>query len=278
MNQNSAGRRIAFIGCGNMGSALMGGLIRSGYPRELVSAADQDPVKTARIATELGIHVFQDNAEAARNADALVLAVKPQVIAEVLSRLTDDLDGMGGRLIISMAAGVTLNRIGELTRGHRRIVRLMPNTPALVGCGVTGMFAAPEVSDEEKEFAGSVLKAVGETVWVSREEDMNTVTAASGSAPAYFFLLMQYMIECACAMGLTPEQARILVTRSAQGSAELALQRADVSLETLRAQVTSKGGTTHAAVTAFEEADLKKAVFSAMEACVARAKEMEKLF
>ena len=271
-------RKITFIGGGNMGHALASGIIGSGYPRELVAVADQDAQKLQQIGSELAVKTYTDNAQAAENADVLVLAVKPQVIAEMLKKLTADLGGIGNRLIISMAAGVTVGRIRELTSGHGRIVRLMPNTPALIGQGVTGMFASDEVSAEEKNFADSVLKAVGKTVWVDKEEDMNTVTAVSGSSPAYFFLFMQYMMERAVELGLTMEQARTLVAQAAVGSAQLVSLKPDVSLETLRAQVTSKGGTTHAAITPFEAADLKKAVSQAMDACIARAKEMEKLF
>ena len=271
-------RRITFIGGGNMGRALVSGIIGSGYPGELVTVADSDSEKLKKLEEDLKISVTTDNVAAASGADVLVLAVKPQVIADRLKSLTAGLGSIGNRLIISMAAGVTINRITELTSGHRRIVRLMPNTPALIGKGVTGMFASPEVSAEEKEFADSVLKAVGQRVWVNTEEDMNTVTAASGSSPAYFFLFMQYMIEHSIELGLTAEQAYTLVTQSALGAAELVHRSPGVSLETLRAQVTSKGGTTHAAVTAFEENNLKNAVNSAMDACITRAKEMEKLF
>ncbi len=271
-------RKITFIGGGNMGRALVSGLIGSGYPKDLVTVADQDSDKLKRLEAELGVNVTTDNTSAASQASVLVLAVKPQVIADMLKTLTSGLGGIGDRLIISMAAGVTINRIKELTGGHDRIVRLMPNTPALIGKGVTGMFASSSVSADEKEFADSILKAVGQRVWVEREEDMNTVTAASGSSPAYFFLFMQYMIEHSIELGLTPEQAYTLVTQSALGAAELAVRSPGVSLETLRAQVTSKGGTTHAAVTAFEEKNLKNAVDEAMDACIRRAKEMEKLF
>ena len=154
----------------------------------------------------------------------------------------------------------------------------MPNTPALIGYGVTGTFAAPDVNAEEKEFTNRILTAVGKVVWVEKESDINTVTAASGSSPAYFFLFMQYLIEHTKEMGLSEEQARTLVVETALGAAQMAIKNADVSLEMLRAQVTSKGGTTFAAISKFEELNLKDSVSAAMDACVARAEEMQKLF
>lgn len=271
-------KKIAFIGGGNMGRALVKGLVSSGYPADLVTVADLGADKLEAIAADFGVRVTQSNAEAASWADSLVLAVKPQVMAEALGKLTQDIGSYGDKTIISLAAGVSVARLSGLMNGHSRIVRLMPNTPALIGEGATGAFASAGVSESEKQFVSGILNAVGKSVWVEKEEDINAVTAASGSAPAYFFLLMQYMTEKAVEMGLSKEAASTLISQTALGSAKMVLANPDTPLETLRAQVTSKGGTTFAAITSFEQANLKKAVSDAMDACSARASEMQSLF
>ena len=250
--------KIAFIGGGNMARSLISGLIKAGYDSNLISVSNRSEGKLIALNKDFGIKTSLDNYEIAKDADVIVLAVKPQFMAEMLNQLTAKINNYGNRLIISLAAGVTVERLTSLLNGHKKIVRLMPNTPALIGYGVTGTFAAPDVNAEEKEFT--------------------TVTAASGSSPAYFFLFMQYLIEHTKEMGLSEEQARTLVVETALGAAQMAIKNADVSLETLRAQVTSKGGTTFAAISKFEELNLKDSVSAAMDACVARAEEMQKLF
>ena len=270
--------KIAFIGGGNMARSLISGLIKAGYDSNLISVSNRSEGKLIALNKDFGIKTSLDNYEIAKDADVIVLAVKPQFMAEMLNQLTAKINNYGNRLIISLAAGVTVERLTGLLNGHKKIVRLMPNTPALIGYGVTGTFAAPDVNAEEKEFTNRILTAVGKVVWVEKESDINTVTAASGSSPAYFFLFMQYLIEHTKEMGLSEEQARTLVVETALGAAQMAIKNADVSLEMLRAQVTSKGGTTFAAISKFEELNLKDSVSAAMDACVARAEEMQKLF
>lgn len=270
--------KIAFIGGGNMARSLISGLIKAGYDSNLISVSNRSEGKLIALNKDFGIKTSLDNYEIAKDADVIVLAVKPQFMAEMLNQLTAKINNYGNRLIISLAAGVTVERLTGLLNGHKKIVRLMPNTPALIGYGVTGTFAAPDVNAEEKEFTNRILTAVGKVVWVEKESDINTVTAASGSSPAYFFLFMQYLIEHTKEMGLSEDQARTLVVETALGAAQMAIKNADVSLETLRAQVTSKGGTTFAAISKFEELNLKDSVSAAMDACVARAEEMQKLF
>ena len=270
--------KIAFIGGGNMARSLISGLIKAGYDRNLISVSNRSEGKLIALNKDFGIKTSLDNYEIAKDADVIVLAVKPQFMAEMLNQLTAKINDYEKRLIISLAAGVTVERLTGLLNGHKKIVRLMPNTPALIGYGVTGTFAAPDVNAEEKDFTNRILTAVGKVVWVENESDINTVTAASGSSPAYFFLFMQYLIEHTKEMGLSEEQARTLVVETALGAAQMAIKNADVSLEMLRAQVTSKGGTTFAAISKFEELNLKDSVSAAMDACVARAEEMQKLF
>jgi pyrroline-5-carboxylate reductase len=261
-----------------MAISLISGLIKAGYDSNLISVSNRSEGKLIALNKDFGIKTSLDNYEIAKDADVIVLAVKPQFMAEMLNQLTAKINDYGNRLIISLAAGVTVERLTGLLNGHKKIVRLMPNTPALIGYGVTGTFAAPDVNAEEKEFTNRILTAVGKVVWVEKESDINTVTAASGSSPAYFFLFMQYLIEHTKEMGLSEEQSRTLVVETALGAAQMAIKNAGVSLETLRAQVTSKGGTTFAAITKFEELNLKDSVSAAMDACVARAEEMQKLF
>lgn len=270
--------KISFIGGGNMARSLISGLIKAGYKKELISVSNRSEGKLIALKEDFGINTSLDNYEVAKNAELIILAVKPQFMAEMLNKLTDQIKDYHNKLIISLAAGVTVQRLESLLNGHNKIVRLMPNTPALIGYGVTGAYATNQVSEEEKNFTHQILSAVGKVVWVENENAINTVTAASGSSPAYFFLFMQYMIEHSKALGLTEEQAKTLVIETALGAAQMALKNPDVSLETLRAQVTSKGGTTFAAISKFEELNLKSAVVQAMDACIARAEEMQKLF
>jgi len=271
-------RTIAFIGAGNMARSLISGLINAGYPAGQLWATDPDADKCGQLAAEFGIHTTSDNAEAARAAKVVVLAVKPQFMADMLAALNASVGDFGGRLIISIAAGVRVERIQTLLGGHGRIVRTMPNTPSLIGLGMTGLYAAPAVDEADRAFAAAMLQAVGETVWVDNEAAINGVTAASGSGPAYFFLFMQVMAEEAERMGFSPEQARLLVQQTALGAAQMVAANPQLDLATLRAQVTSKGGTTAEAIRTFEEQDLAGLVARAMQAAVRRAEEMEQMF
>ncbi len=261
-----------------MARALIGGLISSGYPQNLITVANPGLEKLQALKNDFGVAVSQDNAAAVKDAQIVILAVKPQVMAQVLEQLHQDPGIFDNKLIISLAAGVTTQRLANLMGGHGKIIRLMPNTPALIGQGATGMYATSEVNDEEREFAQDMLHAVGSAVWVRKEADINAVTAVSGSSPAYFFLFLEYLVNHGVEMGLSQEQSRELALQTALGAAKLALQKSDISLQELRAQVTSKGGTTFAAITKFQELDFKGMVDAAMDACRNRAEEMEKLF
>ena len=271
-------RKIAFIGGGNMARSLISGLINAGHPAHLIHVTDLDQDKLTELAEQFGIQAGMDNALAAQQADVLVLAVKPQYMAEMLTALTATLGDYLHKLVISIAAGISVTRLSELLGGHGNIVRTMPNTPALIGLGMTGLFAAPNVSLADCDFAEQMLQAVGKTVWVGDEAGINSVIAASGSAPAYFFLFMQLIAEEAERMGFSAEQARLLVQQTALGSAQMVVDNPHLDLETLRAQVTSKGGTTAEAIRSFEEKGLAQLVSQAMQAAVQRAEEMEQLF
>jgi len=271
-------RNIAFIGAGNMARSLISGLISAGFPSDKIHATDIDELKAQELGQEFGITGSTDNITAVKHADVIVLAVKPQFMAEMLTQLAPAIGDFGNKLVISIAAGVSVARLQTLMNDHKNIVRCMPNTPSLIGIGMTGLFAPTAVSASDRQFAQEMLQAVGKTLWVAEEADINAVIAASGSGPAYFFLFMQYMVEEAQRMGFSVEAARQLVQETALGAAQMVIANPDTELATLRAQVTSKGGTTAAAIHSFEENKLTELVSAAMQAAQHRAEEMETLF
>lgn len=271
-------RTLAFIGAGNMSRSIIAGLIQAGYPAERITAANPSRPKLDELADQFGIRITQNNAEAAREAEVIVLAVKPQLMAAMLEALVAELGSLAGKLLISIAAGIKVERLQEMAGGHSRIIRTMPNTPSLLGLGMTGLYAPSGIEQADRDFAEQMMQAVGKTLWVAQESGINGVIAAAGSAPAYFFLFMQGIAEEAEAMGFTPEQARLLVQQTALGAAAMVEQNPELSLQALREQVTSKGGTTAEAVKTFQEQGLKPLTARAMQAAVTRAAEMETLF
>ena len=271
-------RTLAFIGAGNMSRSIIAGLIQAGYPAGRIIAANPSRPKLDELADQFGIRITQNNAEAAREADVIVLAVKPQLMAAMLEALVAELGSLAGKLLISIAAGIKVERLQEMAGGHARIIRTMPNTPSLLGLGMTGLYAPTGINQADRDFAEQMMQAVGKTLWVAQESGINGVIAAAGSAPAYFFLFMQGIAEEAEAMGFSPEQARLLVQQTALGAAAMVEQNPELSLQALREQVTSKGGTTAEAVKTFQEQGLKPLTARAMQAAVTRAAEMETLF
>ena len=271
-------RTLAFIGAGNMSRSIIAGLIQAGYPAERITAANPSRPKLDELADQFGIRITQNNAEAAREAEVIVLAVKPQLMAAMLEALVAELGSLAGKLLISIAAGIKVERLQEMAGGHSRIIRTMPNTPSLLGLGMTGLYAPTGIEQADRDFAEQMMQAVGKTLWVAQESGINGVIAAAGSAPAYFFLFMQGIAEEAEAMGFSPEQARLLVQQTALGAAAMVEQNPELSLQALREQVTSKGGTTAEAVKTFQEQGLKPLTSRAMQAAVTRAAEMETLF
>ena len=271
-------RILAFIGAGNMSRSIIAGLVQAGYPADRIIAANPSRPKLDALANDYGIRITQDNAEAARAAEVIVLAVKPQLMAAMLSALVAQLGTLEGKLLISIAAGIKVARLAEMAGGHGRIIRTMPNTPSLLGLGMTGLYAPPGIEQADRALAEQMMQAVGKTLWVEQESAINGVIAAAGSAPAYFFLFMQAIAEEAEAMGFSPEQARLLVQQTALGAAAMVEQNPELSLQTLREQVTSKGGTTAEAIKTFQQQGLMPLTAHAMQAAVARASEMETLF
>lgn len=269
-------RKIAFIGSGNMAEAIISGLIASGYPAQNVIAADPGQERLDYLKNSYQLQTTSDNIAAAQQADVVVLSVKPQLMATVCEPM--QAVDWSGKLVISIAAGVSCQRIESLLNSPLSLIRVMPNTPALVNRGMSGLFANALASEADKNFAEAFLRSVGEVCWVEQETGINAVTAASGSGPAYFFLFMEAMQNEAIAQGFDIETARLIVQQTALGAAEMVIGNPQLDIATLRERVTSKGGTTAEAIRTFQENNLEAIVAKAMQAAVARAEEMEKLF
>ena len=261
---------ITFIGGGNMASALITGLLQQGFTAGQINVVEISADNRARLGQQFGIACQEAISAASLRGDIVVLAVKPQQLHDVAAQLHGLL---AGKLVISIAAGV---RSGDLARwlgGHATIVRAMPNTPAMVLAGVTGLYARPEVAAVQRDQAGTVLGAVGKTVWLEREEQMDAITAISGSGPAYVFLFIQALQEAAAELGFDPEQARTLSLETVLGAARLAGQSPE-DAATLRARVTSKGGTTERAIAAMEQAGVRQTIVQAAKAACERSREL----
>lgn len=266
--------KITFIGAGNMARAIIGGLLSEGYSRLDISAAGPRLETLQKVAGEFDIAVNTDNAASAAAADVVVLAVKPQMLKEVALGLAGSLSHKP--LIISLAAGITTESIGNWLGGNHAIVRCMPNTPSQVRAGASGLFANASVSEAQKSSANAILGAVGIVQWVSDEALINPVTAVSGSGPAYFFLMMEAMIDAGVELGLSRESARELTLQTALGAAILAKQ-SDVDVAELRRRVTSPKGTTEQAINSFENDQIRAIFARAMQACSNRAVELSEI-
>lgn len=265
-------QQIVFIGGGNMTRSLAGGLVADGYPPERIRATDPDADQRERLAGRLGIEVGDDNRAAVADADVVVLAVKPQILREVAVDLGPALAARCP-LVISIAAGVRIGDVGRWLGYDGPSVRCMPNTPALLQSGVTVLYPNAQVDADQRDAAESILRAVGTVIWLDDEALLDTVTAVSGGGPAYFFLFMEALEAAAVARGLGADQARLLVVETALGAARMALESGD-DPATLRASVTSKGGTTAEALAELERGDLAGMVDRAIGAAAARAAEL----
>lgn len=263
---------IAFVGGGNMAASLVGGLITGGRSPAEVRIAEPRAERRAELAERFRVDVRADNAEAVAGASVVVLAVKPQVLRTVVAALGPGLREQGS-LLVSIAAGVREPDIRRWLGYDAPIVRTMPNTPALVRSGATALFANPFVSSAQCDLAESVMRAVGMTLWVQDEALMDVVTAVSGSGPAYFFLVMEMLEEAGVRLGLERETARLLTLETALGAARMALESSE-DPATLRARVTSPGGTTERAVATLEDAGVRAAFHAAVAAARARAAEL----
>lgn len=259
-----------------MTRSIISGLIRSGYPASQIQATNPSQGKLDALAHDFGVRVSQDNVSAAQDADVIVLSVKPQLMEQVCQAL-QDID-MSNKLIITIAAGIKAERYSQYLAQPITLVRTMPNTPMQIGVGMTGLYAPHPLSDAQKAITERLMSSGGEIVWVNEESEINQVIALAGSSPAYFFLLMESMIDAGKQMGMDEAKARSLVQQAALGAAMMAKQNPELTLGNLRENVTSKGGTTAQAIATFEAADLRGVVKNAMENCINRAEEMAKTF
>ena len=259
---------IAFIGGGNMATALIGGMKRAGR-NDTIAVLEIDAARARQLAAEHGVTTHPDAGAWLAESDVIVLAVKPQQMHAVADAIRPF---VGRSLVLSIAAGV---RASTLSRwlGTRLIVRTMPNTPALIGRGITGAAALAEVSREQRAEAEAILRAAGEVVWFDDESMLDPVTAISGSGPAYVFLFMEAKQQAAVEMGLTGAQGRSLAIHTFRGAAELA-ENSSEPASVLRERVTSKGGTTAAALSSMDADGVKRGIVKALHAANARAKEL----
>ena len=267
---------IAFIGGGNMARSLVGGLIADGVSPARLQVAEPDPGRRAALQRDFGLRVTADNAAAVAGADVVVIAVKPQVMPGVARELARPLADRG-TLVISVAAGVRSSDLARWLGGATPVVRAMPNTPALLGCGATVLCAGPGADTGHRESAEAILRAVGSVSWVEDEAQLDAVTALSGSGPAYFFLLAEAMADAAAELGLPAELARLLAIETALGAARMAIE-SDADIAELRRRVTSPGGTTEAALDALEDGGFRKLVAGAIKQAEARSRELAERF
>jgi pyrroline-5-carboxylate reductase len=267
---NSMTQKLAFIGGGNMARSLIGGLIARGTSAQSISVADPIATQLESLRSQFGVRVSQDNAEVARGADVVVLAVKPQEMRVVTSALANAIAPHA--LIISVAAGIRASDIHSWSGGIA-VVRCMPNRPALQGCGMTGLFATDNVSIEHRKLAEGILNAVGATIWLEQESHMDVVTAISGSGPAYFFLLIEMLEQSGVALGLAPDVSHRLAVETAYGSGLMA-REAKEPASVLREQVTSKGGTTAAALDVLEAQKVRDIFAAAIQAAARRSAQI----
>jgi pyrroline-5-carboxylate reductase len=268
---------IVFVGGGNMATALAGGMIASGTPAERFVVVEPSVEQRARLAGRFpGLRVVDAPGEAAvRDAGLVVLAVKPQHMREACASLVPYVRDVPG--VLSIAAGTRIADIARWLGGYDRIVRAMPNTPALVGAGISGFYVSPTVPLAARDAARELLQAGGDVLDVEREATLDPVTGVSASGPAYVFYFLEGLEDAAHAMGFAPADARRLALATVAGAVELA-QASDTPFATLRAQVTSKGGTTERGVAALEAGDVKGALLRAVQAATQRATEMGDLF
>lgn len=265
MNQEFNGK-IAFIGGGNMAQALIGGLLAQEIKASRIMVSE--PVAVLREAlVGRGLNVTDDNRAAVVEADVVVLAVKPQMMSEVLAGIRDIIDG---RLVISIAAGLTVPALSNMLGGYRRIIRAMPNTPSLVQTGATGLYAGADVSDADRQQAAAVLGATGLVLWVADEQLMHAVTAVSGSGPAYFFYWMEAMITAGQQLGLSEQVARDLTLQTALGAAQMAITSGEHPSK-LRQNVTSPNGTTQAALESMAQHQVAELIQQALHAAATRS-------
>jgi len=267
-------KKISFIGGGNMAQALISGLIGCGTEPSLITVADPNLDIREQLAAK-GLNTVDpttDSKAAVIGADIVVLAVKPQVMKAVVSTFANALDT---QLVISVAAGLSTDLLSDMLHGYRNIVRAMPNTPAMIQMGATGLYGTEDISAEQKQLATAMMEASGLVMWIEDEAHMHAVTAVSGSAPAYMFYIIESMVDGAVALGLDREQASSLAMQTMLGAAKMAMDSEDTPAE-LRRKVTSPNGTTQAAIESMQGNDISRQIGEAMQACYDRSEALSK--
>jgi pyrroline-5-carboxylate reductase len=261
--------KLAFVGGGNVATALISGISQSPLPPEFIHVSDPDESARRRLEERFPVTGFDSTLAAIESAHAIVLAVKPQIMPLVLEEIRGHLEA--DQLIISVAAGITLEQIAEWLGTDQPVVRCMPNTPALIGKGVTGLYAGPACSEHHRHFAQRVLAAAGATVWLEDEALMDVVTAVSGSGPAYFYFLIEALAEAGRELGLPPQIAADLALHTARGAGDMAVQ-SELDIAALRQAVTTPGGTTEAALNEFTASGFREMVRRAVGAATERGR------
>ena len=267
---------LCFIGGGNMAGSLINGLIADGWDPASIRVSDTDSAKLDRLAERFQVQTTGDNNNAVTDADVVVLAVKPQVMEAVVRDIAPRV-AERQPLIVSIAAGITEPTLRHWLGADMAIVRCMPNTPAMVRSGATALYANPQVSDEQRSIAESILRAVGIVIWVDDEAMMDAVTALSGSGPAYLFLFIEALQEAGRELGISDETAYLLALQTAFGAAKMALE-SDEHAATLRQRVTSPGGTTERAINTLHEGGFRELVSRALQAAAERSRELSREF
>lgn len=268
--------KLVFIGGGNMSRSIVSGLVEDGYDSHSIWVVDPNADKRQFFMNQLGTHAVEDAAEAIKVADIVILAVKPQAMSEVAKTHGAQIKTKQA-LVISIAAGITCNDLQQWFGHKTPVIRCMPNTPALVKAGMSTLYAGDQASKQQQDLAERILRAVGVVTWIQDETLMDAVTALSGSSPGYLYLIMQIMQETGEKMGLDPKTARTLVLQSIFGSAKLALESQE-PFDVLQSQVTSKGGTTQAAIESLQADGVAQLLERALAAAQARGAELSKAF
>ncbi|NMP17691.1 pyrroline-5-carboxylate reductase [Thalassotalea sp. Y01] len=265
-------KKVAFIGAGNMNRCILIGMVKAGFDAALITVTNPSPEKRVALANDYGVNQSADNIEAAKQADIIILGVKPHLIKTVCQQLADAMD-ISDKCFVSVAAGVSMAQMRSVLGEQAGLVRCMPNTPSQLGVGMAGLFADDSVSDESKAFIDAMFVAVGKTLWLANEAEIDNLITVSGSGPAYFFAFMEAMQKQAMAFGFDQQTAREMVQQTALGAAQMVIENPE-SIATLRENVTSKGGTTQAALNTFFDGGLTDLVAKAMINCKKRAEEM----
>lgn len=269
--------KIAFIGAGNMTQSIVGGMVAGGYPAQRIYVSNPSQAKLDTLAERHQVNISQSNREVAEHADIVILAVKPQLMKDVCTALKENVSGLANKLIVTIAAGIRMPKYEDYLGQSLRLIRVMPNTPSLVGEGVSGLVANERATSQDKNIMTEAFANVGKVLWVSDEDELDILGAVSGSGPAYFFEFMASLQKAAVALGFDRDKAREMVQQTALGAAVMA-SNSELELAELRAQVTSKGGSTAKGVEVYQAADIDDISSKAVQAAVKRNQEMAKLF